>query len=112
WEGDQLAMVRRTLSTALVLTLVASSAFAQATKPGELKYPTLPDFKVPKPTRFVLDNGMVVMVMEDHELPLVNVTVRIRAGSLLDPAEKIGLGGLAADQLRAGGTTSMKPDAL
>jgi zinc protease len=66
-------MVKRTLSTLCVLALLATNAFAQATKPGDLKYPPLPEFKVAKPTRFVLDNGLVVMVMEDHELPLVNV---------------------------------------
>jgi zinc protease len=98
--------------TALLMLVSAGSAHAQATKPNELKFPPLPEFKVAKPTRFVLDNGLVVMVMEDHELPLVNVTVRIRTGSLLDPADKVGLGPLAADMLRAGGTTSMKPDAL
>jgi zinc protease len=96
----------------LMLLAVTSIAQAQVTRPDELKFAPLPAFKVPKPTRFVLDNGMVVMVMEDHELPLVNVTARIRAGALLDPAEKVGLGSIAADMLRAGGTTTMKPDAL
>src|SRR5689334_4752859 len=110
-------MTSRTLTRGLAaaaasLLLITSIASAQATKPNELKYPPLPEFKVAKPTRFVLDNGMVVMVMEDHELPLVNVTIKLRAGALLDPAEKIGLSALAADMLRAGGTTSMKPDAL
>jgi len=100
------------LASASALLLCAGSASAQAVKPTELKFPPLPDFKVAKPTRFVLDNGMVVMVMEDHELPLVNVVAKIRGGSLLDPAEKIGLSALAADQLRGGGTTSLKPDAL
>ncbi|MFI5079143.1 MAG: M16 family metallopeptidase, partial [Vicinamibacteria bacterium] len=59
-----------------------------------------------------LPNGLVVMVIEDHELPLVNVTARIRTGSLLEPAEKIGLAGLVGTVLRSGGTTSRKPDAL
>ena len=56
--------------------------------------------RAPKPTRFVLPNGMVVMVIEDHELPLVNVSARIRTGSLLEPAEKTGLAGLAGTVLR------------
>jgi zinc protease len=104
--------VRSLAAAALALLLLATAATAQVTRPDELKFPALPSFKVPKPTRFVLENGMVVMVMEDHELPLVNVTARIRTGALLDPAEKVGLGSLAADMLRAGGTTTMKPDAL
>ena len=85
---------------------------AQVTRPSEINYPPLPAFQAPKPTRFVLPNGMVVMVIEDHELPLVNVTARIRTGSLLEPAEKIGLAGLVGTVLRSGGTTTRKPDAL
>jgi zinc protease len=111
-SARRLAWLPWLLALLMLASAGARRADAQAVKPGELKFPPLPDFKVPKPTRLVLDNGMVVMVMEDHELPLVNVTARLRAGTLLDPAEKIGLGSLAADQLRAGGTTSMKPDAL
>ena len=60
----------------------------------------------------MLPNGLVVMVIEDHELPLVNVTARIRTGSLLEPAEKAGLAGLVGTVLRSGGTATRKPDAL
>jgi zinc protease len=112
WTRSLAALLAPIAAIAMLLVLAPATATAQVTKPDELKYPPLPAFKVPKPTRVVLDNGMVVMVMEDHELPLVNVRVRIRTGSLLDPVEKVGLGSLAADMLRAGGTTAMKPDAL
>jgi zinc protease len=97
---------------ALTIAAGATPAGAQVTKPSEIVYPPLPPFQAPKPTRFVLPNGMVVMVIEDHELPLVNVTARIRTGSLLEPAEKIGLAGLVGTVLRSGGTTTRKPDAL
>lgn len=112
--------------SALAATLVAAAllgpgplgtfgpapAAAQVATPGELKYPPLPAFQVPKPTRFVLPNGMVVMVMEDHELPLVNVSARIRTGSLLEPTAKAGLAGLVGQVQRTGGTATRKPDAL
>jgi zinc protease len=103
---------RVAVASLLSLALLPDAARAQAVKPSDLKFPPLPNFTVPKPTRFVLENGMVVLVMEDHELPLVNVTARIRTGSLLDPAEKTGLGSIAGDMLRAGGSESMAPDAL
>jgi predicted Zn-dependent peptidase len=105
----------RTLAFSLAAALVASTAapvLAQAVKPSDLVYPKLPAFTVPKPVRFVLPNGMVVMVMEDHELPLVNVVARIRTGSLLEPAAKTGLASLTGQVLRSGGTTSLKPDEL
>jgi predicted Zn-dependent peptidase len=100
------------LAAALLAASLAAPAAAQVATPAELKYPPLPAFKVPKPARFVLPNGMVVMVMEDHELPLVNVTARVRTGSLLEPTAKAGLAGLVGTVLRTGGTTSRKPDAL
>jgi zinc protease len=97
---------------ALALTAAVPPALAQVTKPSEITYPPLPAFQAPKAIRSVLPNGMVVMVIEDHELPLVNVTARIRTGSLLEPTEKAGLAGLVGTVLRSGGTTTRKPDAL
>ena len=97
---------------ALAVTAAVPPAVAQVTRPSELTYPPLPAFQAPKATRFVLPNGLVVMVIEDHELPLVNVTARIRTGSLLEPAEKAGLAGLVGTVLRSGGTATRKPDAL
>jgi zinc protease len=106
------AFVLPAVAAALALAAAPAPAAAQVTKPSELVYPPLATFQVPKPTRFVLPNGLVVMVLEDHELPLVNVTARVRTGSLLEPAEKAGLAGLVGQVLRSGGTTTRKPDAL
>ncbi len=78
----------------------------------QLTYPPLPAFSLPKPTRTVLPNGLVVLVMEDHELPLVSVSARFRTGSLLEPAEKTGLAGLTGSQMRSGGTKALAPEAL
>jgi zinc protease len=97
------------LTAALALPAAAS---AQAARAGELRYPPLPRFDIPQPERVVLDNGMVVMLLEDHELPLVEATALIRAGSRFDPAAKIGLARLGAEVMRSGGTESMPGDAL
>ena len=35
------------------------------------------EFTPPEPDRVVLDNGMVVYLLEDHELPLITVTATI-----------------------------------
>ena len=61
-------------------------------------------FTPPTPERVVLDNGMVVYLLEGHELPLVTVTATIRTGGWLDPADKIGLAGIAGATMRSGGT--------
>jgi predicted Zn-dependent peptidase len=64
-------------------------------------------FIPPEPDRVVLENGLVVYLLEDHELPLVTVTATIRTGNWLDPADKIGLAGLAGITMRTGGTQPM-----
>ena len=61
------------------------------------------EFTPPNPDRVVLENGMVVYLLEDHELPLINMSVTMRTGSWLDPAEKIGLASLTGSIMRTGG---------
>ena len=38
-----------------------------------------------------LPNGMVIFLQEDHELPLIDGTIRIRGGSREEPADKVGM---------------------
>ena len=92
--------------------LAAAAADAQVATVDQLKYPALPAFSLPRPTRTVLPNGLVVLVMEDHELPLVSVSARFRTGSLLEPADKIGVASLTGSQMRSGGTVALAPEAL
>ena len=61
------------------------------------------EFTPPEPDRVVLENGMVVYLLEDHELPLISMTATLRTGSWLDPAEKIGLASLTGSIMRTGG---------
>jgi zinc protease len=110
------------MKTATALLLLAEAlgtlggtalpAAAQATHAAELRYPPLPTFEIPRPERVVLDNGLVVMLLEDHELPLIEVTALVKAGTRLDPADKIGLAELAAGMLRTGGTAALTGDQL
>ncbi len=46
---------------------------------------------MPKIDKVVLDNGMTLYVMEDHELPIVNAVARLGAGDYLSPEDKVGL---------------------
>ncbi len=61
------------------------------------------EFSPPEPDRAVFENGMVVYLLEDHELPLVSVTVTMRTGSWLDPIDKIGLASMTGAVMRTGG---------
>ena len=78
----------------------------------EIEVPPLPDQEVPKPRRVELDNGMVVLLLEDHELPLVEARALIRTGSRLESAEKAGLAAVTGSVLRTGGTESMSSEEL
>lgn len=78
----------------------------------QIPIPPLRSFKPQQPRRVVLPNGLVIFLQEDHELPLVRGTVRIRGGSRDEPAEKAGLVELYGGAWRTGGTTSKTGDQL
>lgn len=109
--------ISRTFSAlllALVLLAAPAALLAQAGQQGipvhprELKYTTL-TYTPPKRAsyRHVLSNGVVVYAVEDHDLPLVNISTLVRTGSYLDPAGKEGLAALVGSQMRAGGAGKM-----
>lgn len=88
------------------------AATAAAKHYTELELAPLPEIKLPKHERFVLKNGLVVYLMEDHELPLVNGTALIRTGDRLEPADKIGLAGFTGSVMRTGGTRKHSADQI
>ena len=55
-----------------------------------------------KPYRILLDNGMVVIVQENHSNPTVAIAGSIKAGRCFDPAGKTGVAGLTARMLGRG----------
>jgi predicted Zn-dependent peptidase len=61
------------------------------------------EFSPPEPERVVLDNGMVLYLLEDHELPLVTITATMRTGGWLDPTDKVGLAAMTGAVMRTGG---------
>ncbi|HEX3128607.1 MAG TPA: pitrilysin family protein [Thermoanaerobaculia bacterium] len=102
----------RLLKALPVLFLLSVPVSGQVEKASDLHYPPLSRFEIPRPQRVELENGLVVLLLEDHELPLVEVTAMVRAGSALDPAAKVGLAELAGEVLRTGGTETMSGDQL
>ena len=78
----------------------------------DLTYPDLRDFETPTPERVVLDNGMVIFLLEDEELPQVNAVARFGTGSVYEPAEMRGLASVTGTAMRTGGTASLSADSL
>jgi predicted Zn-dependent peptidase len=62
--------------------------------------------KLPKPVELKLDDGLTVLVLENHRLPTVTVRLLIQgAGALHDPADLPGLANITAAMLKEGTTT-------
>ncbi|WP_447971663.1 M16 family metallopeptidase [Nitrospira sp. M1] len=87
-------------------------SYAQVDRVEDLRFPPLSELEIPVPTRVELENGMVIVMMEDHELPLVRISAKIRTGSRLESTSQTGLAQLVGTVMRSGGSTSLAGDAL
>jgi len=107
-------MTRR--ATSLVLAagalLVPALVFGQAKDWREIQKPVLAAFAPQQPKRIALPNGLVIFLQEDHELPLVRGTARIRGGAREEPAAKVGLVSVYGQVWRTGGTKTRSGDQL
>ncbi|MEL7037358.1 MAG: pitrilysin family protein [Cyanobacteria bacterium J06592_8] len=91
--------------TFFISTWRSPAAASTAKHYTDLTFPPLPEIQLPEYTRYQLDNGIIVYLMEDRELPLVGGTALFRTGSRYEPEDKVGLAGLTGGVMRSGGTT-------
>jgi zinc protease len=107
--------------TALALLPVAAlpaiakaqvSPTQQAQPWKKIPIPELPAFHPQQPRRIVLDNGVIIFLQEDHELPFINGFVEMRGGGRDVPASKTGMVSLYGDVWRTSGTAAMSGDAM
>jgi zinc protease len=91
----------------LALTVIQSTAFAQGTfdrtKPPELGPP--PRVALPPIVTRELSNGLKLMIVEQHELPLADFVLLVGSGSTTDPTSKTGVANLTSAMLREGTAT-------
>jgi predicted Zn-dependent peptidase len=81
-----------------IVTLVSTIVLLLATVvPVSAAGPQLAPFR-----KTTLDNGLTLLLMEQHEVPLISVQAVIRAGSVDDPAGREGVSLLTARLLRRG----------
>src|SRR5262249_42276647 len=100
------------LLAATLSAVLTPAAHAQVKDYPDIKFPALPGFNIPKPTVSTLKNGRKLFLLENHELPLIEVTARIRTVSNYNPAEKAGLARLTGSVLRTGGTSHRTGDQI
>ncbi len=95
------------LLTALTLVTAQSVATAQGTfdrsKPPELGPP--PRVSLPPILTRQLPNGLKLLIVEQHELPLADFVLLVGSGSTADPSAKTGIANLTAAMLKEGTTT-------
>jgi predicted Zn-dependent peptidase len=87
----------------LALALAAPALDAQA--PDRSGPPPLADpprLSLPPVQEYTLSNSLRVLLMEKHQVPLVQINLLVNAGSANDPAERIGLASITADMLDEG----------
>ncbi|HEY9677382.1 MAG TPA: pitrilysin family protein [Drouetiella sp.] len=71
------------------------------------KPPAPRPFSLPTVINYKMDNGLQVQMIEDHRVPFITLALGVKAGSALEPREKLGLASMTADMLNEG-TTSKK----
>lgn len=120
-----LALASATLAGALALAEEDAAAPASPKAPHrrwqDVPQPPLERVADPKPVRARLPNGTRLFLLEDHELPTIELTMIVHAGEMdlprLYPAPgaaraKAGLASLAGQLMRSGGAGSRTADEL
>lgn len=93
------------------MTALLLAPFIFATPPTLPTFPPL-QFQAPKPERVVLDNGLTLYLLEDHELPLVRLEMSFQGGTQADPVDKIGLGAIFGESMTYGGSARYSPETM
>ncbi|MGZ5445208.1 MAG: M16 family metallopeptidase [Thermoanaerobaculia bacterium] len=90
------------MKRALFSLLIATSALAQVAPPP----PAAPrEVKLPQPVEKTLGNGLRVIVVPKHDIPLVAARLLVKTGAAADPADRDGLAQLTATVLTQGTKT-------
>ena len=100
------------ISIFLVALLLTAVSFAQVKDYHNIKYPAPKAPQIVKPFQFKLKNGLTVLFMEDHELPIVSGRILFHTGSVADPAGKTGLAALVGDTMRTAGNSRIDGDRM
>jgi len=101
--------MKKIILTTIVFLLAGLQAMNAQSRWDEIEFPEINNFEMPDVEIFELDNGIRFYLVEDRELPLINLNVRVRTGSFLDPADKIGRASLTGTVMRSAGS-EMYPD--
>ncbi len=91
------------LSFLTAQSVAAAQGTFDRSKPPELGPP--PRVSLPPIITRQLPNGLKLLIVEQHELPLADFVLLVGSGSTADPASKPGIANLTSAMLREGTTT-------
>lgn len=109
--------INSSLSVLLGISLLTAqnttSTSAIPNHPSKLTFKPL-GWTVPlgNPYRTELKNGLIAYIAEDNTLPIVQVSIYTRSGTLLDPKGREGMTNLMTTLMRTGGTRKYPADTL
>lgn len=89
----------------LLVLWISSGPTAMAQRPDRSGPPKLgppPSLELPAIQHQRLSNGLPVLMLEKHEVPLVQVELIVLGGSALDPSDRIGLASMTAAMMEEG----------
>jgi zinc protease len=92
----------RLAAPALLAGVLPAAAAAQARPPAPLEQRPV---RFPAFTETELPNGLRLMVVENHALPIANLNLFVRSGSGSDPVDRLGTAAMTASLLNKGTAT-------
>ena len=100
WVKNSLQRIVVVILVIIHFSIVVFSQVPDRSKPPELGPP--PALKLPAIQHLKLSNGLPVVLMEKHDLPLVQVELLVMAGSAMDPQEKNGIAAFTSAMMEEG----------
>ncbi|HNX96560.1 MAG TPA: pitrilysin family protein [Candidatus Aminicenantes bacterium] len=93
-----------------LIPLLSVALLAQpARDPRVLRFPEL-RFAPAKPQTVELGGGSQLLLLPDHDVPLVRAYMVVESGSILDPQGREGLSSLTVRALKSGGAGGLTPE--
>uniref|UniRef100_A0A6S8MN13 Peptidase M16 C-terminal domain-containing protein n=1 Tax=Dunaliella tertiolecta TaxID=3047 RepID=A0A6S8MN13_DUNTE len=84
--------------------LLPSDAEAESLPELPKSFPPLPAVQLPSYTEATLPNGLRLVLLEDHEVPIIRGSLLMRGGQYASPPDKVGLATLSLALQRGGGS--------
>ena len=88
--------------TTTIIAMFSSTTFAQLDRTRKPDPQPTPKITLPAIQHAALANGLKIILVERHELPIVQMQLVFQTGAANDPAGKAGTANLTAQMVREG----------